>query len=65
MAGNRVRITAQLVDAQSDTQLWVDTIDREFEDDFAVQGELGQLLISGRGMLICTEDWIQNVRTLN
>jgi len=39
-AGNRVRITAQLIDATSDAHLWSDTYDREIEDIFAVQDEI-------------------------
>ena len=39
-AGNRVRITAQLIEARSDTHLWSDTYDRELDDIFAVQDEI-------------------------
>lgn len=39
-AGNRVRITAQLIDAGSDAHLWSETYDREIEDIFAVQDEI-------------------------
>jgi TolB-like protein len=34
---NRVRITAQLIDVRSDTQLWSQTWDRQLDDIFAVQ----------------------------
>jgi len=39
-AGNRVRITAQLIEGRSDTHLWSDTYDRELDDIFAVQDEI-------------------------
>jgi adenylate cyclase len=39
-AGNRVRITAQLIDASSDAHLWSEAYDREIEDIFAVQDEI-------------------------
>jgi TolB-like protein len=39
-AGDRVRITAQLVDARSDTHLWSATYDRGFDDIFAIQDEI-------------------------
>ncbi len=39
-AGDRVRITAQLIDASSDAHLWSETYDREIEDIFAVQDEI-------------------------
>ena len=45
MSGNRVRITAQLIDAQSDTQLWAETFDREFGDVFAIQDEIAAAVI--------------------
>ncbi len=38
--GNRVRITAQLVDAANGFQLWSDRFDRELTDIFAVQDEI-------------------------
>jgi len=39
-AGNRVRITAQLIEARSDTHLWSETYDRTLNDIFAVQEEI-------------------------
>jgi tetratricopeptide (TPR) repeat protein len=39
-AGNDVRITAQLIDARSDTHLWSDTYDRKLDDIFATQDEI-------------------------
>jgi len=39
-AGNRVRITAQLIDVTTDTHLWSKTYDRDLTDIFAVQDEI-------------------------
>ena len=39
-AGNRLRITAQLVDAQNDSLLWSERYDREMADVFDVQDEI-------------------------
>nr|MDQ2867283.1 hypothetical protein [Verrucomicrobiota bacterium] len=39
-AGNVVRITAQLVDAGSDTQRWSQTWDRKLDDIFEIQDEI-------------------------
>jgi len=39
-AGNRVRITAQLIDAGTATHIWADRYDRALDDIFAVQDEL-------------------------
>ncbi len=41
-AGNRVRITAQLIDAKSDAHLWAQTYDRELSDIFAVQSDVAE-----------------------
>ena len=50
-SGNKLRITAQLIDARTDTHLWSETYDRSLDDVFAVQDEIaaavvGQLKIS-------------------
>ena len=37
---NRVRITAQLVDVESDSHLWSETYERELQDIFALQDEI-------------------------
>ena len=39
-AGNRIRATAQLIDAISERQIWSDRYDRELVDVFAVQDEI-------------------------
>jgi adenylate cyclase len=44
-ARNRVRITAQLVDTDSDSHLWSETYDRELEDIFAVQDEIAHSIV--------------------
>ncbi len=46
-AGNRLRITAQLIDAGSGYQLWSERYDRVMEDVFAVQDEIANM-IAGR-----------------
>jgi adenylate cyclase len=45
-AGNRVRITAQLVEAATGTHLWADRYDRAIEDIFAVQEEIAQGIVA-------------------
>ena len=39
-AGNRVRVTAQLIDARTDSHLWSEIYDRPMDDIFAVQDEI-------------------------
>jgi len=45
-AGNRVRVTGQLIDAASGAHIWADRFDRDLTDIFAVQDELTQEIIS-------------------
>ena len=45
-AGNRVRIVAQLIDAETDQHLWADTYDRDLTDIFAIQTDVA-LQIAG------------------
>jgi adenylate cyclase len=44
-AGNRVRITAQLIDAETGGHLWADRFDRELSDIFAVQDEVALRIV--------------------
>jgi TolB-like protein/Tfp pilus assembly protein PilF len=45
-AANRVRVTAQLIDAATASQIWADRFDREMEDIFAVQDEVVAAIVS-------------------
>ena len=45
-AGNRVRVTGQLIDTESGAHIWADRFDRDLNDIFAVQDELTQEIIS-------------------
>lgn len=42
--GTRVRITAQLIDAERDVHLWSETYDRDLTDIFVVQEEIAQAI---------------------
>ncbi|HEU4699196.1 MAG TPA: protein kinase [Gemmatimonadales bacterium] len=44
-AGNRLRITAQLVDVADGYHLWSERYDRELEDVFAVQDEIAESIV--------------------
>jgi adenylate cyclase len=39
-AGNRVRVTVQLIEAEADRHVWADRYDRQLEDIFDIQDEL-------------------------
>jgi len=44
-AGNKVRITAQLIEARTDTHLWSATYDRTLDDIFATQDEIAAKVV--------------------
>ena len=39
-SGDRLRVTAQLIDARTDAHLWSETFDRRLDDVFAIQDEI-------------------------
>ena len=43
-SGDKTRITAQLIDAKTDTHLWSDTWDRDLVDIFAIQDEIADIV---------------------
>ena len=45
-AGNRVRITVQLIDAPNGTHVWAERYDRAIEDVFDVQEEIAQSIVA-------------------
>src|SRR5438874_3930140 len=49
-AGNRVRITVQLIDARNGYHLWSKRFDREIEDIFAIQDEIARSVIDALGL---------------
>jgi TolB-like protein/Tfp pilus assembly protein PilF len=45
-AGNRLRITAQLIEAESDRHIWAERYDRELDDVFLIQDEIAHTVAS-------------------
>jgi adenylate cyclase len=45
-AGNRVRVTVQLIDAASDRHIWAERYDRDLEDIFAIQDEVTSAIVA-------------------
>jgi adenylate cyclase len=45
-AGDTLRITAQLIDARTDTHVWSETYDRRFDDVFAIQDEISEKIFA-------------------
>jgi TolB-like protein len=56
-AGDTVRITAQLIDAQTDTHVWSETYDRTLttENIFHVQDEIAAAIVEQLGLLIADD----------
>ena len=44
--GDRLRITAQLIDTRNDRHLWSDTYDRDMDDIFQIQDEIANAIVS-------------------
>jgi TolB-like protein/class 3 adenylate cyclase/Tfp pilus assembly protein PilF len=45
-AGNKVRVTAQLINARTDVHLWAEKYDRPLDDVFAIQSDIAQAIAS-------------------
>lgn len=45
LAGNHIRVSAQLIDARTGYHLWADTFDTQFEDVFAVQSQIAGAIV--------------------
>lgn len=45
-SGNRVRITVQLIEAESDHHVWAERYDRDLEDIFAIQDEVTSAIVA-------------------
>jgi TolB-like protein/class 3 adenylate cyclase/Tfp pilus assembly protein PilF len=55
-AGERVRITAQLIDVDSGMHLWADRYDRELTDIFALQDEVTRTIIDALAINLTEEE---------
>lgn len=54
-SGERVRITAQLIDGRSDRHLWSGNYDRELNDVFAVQDEIAKNIVDALKLSLTPE----------
>ncbi|WP_087005297.1 adenylate/guanylate cyclase domain-containing protein [Rhizobium sullae] len=55
-SGNRVRITAQLIDAASGGHLWAERFDRDLTDIFAVQDDVTQQIVDAMAINLTEGD---------
>jgi len=66
-SGERIRITAQLIDTETDSHLWSETYDRELDDIFAVQDDIARSIAEALKVTLAPEDAqaLESVRTAN
>jgi len=64
-SGNRVRITAQLVNVKDGYRLWSDRFDREMKDIFAIQDEIAESIVAALEVTLSPKERraLQNVAT--
>jgi adenylate cyclase len=55
-SGNRVRITAQLIDATTGGHLWAERFDRDLTDIFAVQDDVTQQIVGALALTLTDSD---------
>lgn len=55
-SGNRVRITAQLIDATTGGHLWAERFDRDLTDIFAVQDDVTQQIVGALALNLTESD---------
>jgi adenylate cyclase len=55
-AGNRVRITAQLIDGRTGGHIWADRYDRDLDDIFAIQDEISNAIVEALKVKLLPEE---------
>jgi len=61
-SGDRVRITAQLIDARSDEHIWADSYERDFRDLLVLQDELAWKVASEIGSTVAGTKTSQSLK---
>ena len=66
-SGDRIRVTAQLIEVNTDTHLWSETYTRQLDDIFAVQDEIAQSIVAALKITLNGNEQsaIQNRSTTN
>jgi adenylate cyclase len=55
-AGNRVRITAQLIDGETGDHVWADRYDRDLTDIFEIQDEISEAIVEALKLKLLPEE---------
>ena len=61
-AGDRVRITARLIETSSGRQVWAERFDRKIDDIFAVQDEITEKIVEAMDIKLVTGEVSRNIR---
>src|SRR5215212_2445874 len=54
--GNKIRVSAQLINVQNGLQLWSERYDREIEDVFAIQDEIAQNIVKALRVVLSEDE---------
>jgi TolB-like protein/DNA-binding winged helix-turn-helix (wHTH) protein/tetratricopeptide (TPR) repeat protein len=58
LAGNHIRVSAQLIDASTGYHLWADTFDTRFEDVFTVQEQIAGAIVKALKVSLDAKDGV-------
>jgi TolB-like protein/DNA-binding winged helix-turn-helix (wHTH) protein len=61
LAGNHIRVSAQLIDASTGYHLWAETFDTEFEDVFTVQDQIASAIVNALKVSLDAEDGVPSI----
>jgi len=56
-SGTKIRVTAQLIEASSDSHLWSETYDRELDDIFAIQDDIAAHILEASAWSWLRHQW--------
>ncbi|MGB7931298.1 MAG: winged helix-turn-helix domain-containing protein [Gammaproteobacteria bacterium] len=61
LAGNHIRVSAQLIDAKTGYHLWADTFDTRFEDVFTVQDQIAGAIVKALKVSLDADDGVPGI----
>jgi adenylate cyclase len=61
LAGNHIRVSAQLIDANTGYHLWADTFDTQFEDVFTVQDQIASAIVRALRVSLNADDGVPGI----
>jgi len=61
LAGNHIRVSAQLIDASTGYHLWADTFDTRFEDVFTVQDQIAGAIVKALKVSLDVDDGVPGI----